>query len=233
MKKVGKNRGIKNPYRQSILLSQSYKSTSDPGCRKIVLKQDQMTLVKQDDGLITLRVAKEAVSKSVSRKLRRCLEATIQKRPVSMPLPRPSRLRLRRYPPVSRVRQRCPLSNPTAQTVLNETGIMGQHDVPCKPVFVCNGFAGEVSPIADTDALVDSLCAKGAHITEAIAGVPDAFTFLIDRSNGVSATQSYSTTAVFDVLNSKAIVILRKVLVDVLTANLELHIGPASNANIK
>ena len=140
--KVGKNRGIKNPYRQSILLSQSYKSTSDPGCRKIVLKQDQMTLVKQDDGLITLRVAKEAVSKSVSRKLRRCLEAGIQKRPESMPLPRPSRLRLPRYTPVSRVRRRCPLSNPTAQTVLNETGIMGQHDVPRKPVFVCNGFAG-------------------------------------------------------------------------------------------
>lgn len=136
------------------------------------------------------------------------------------------------------------LQNEIPQTVINETGIMGQHGVPQMPVFIYKAVADEVSPVADTDALVTNLCAKGAriqyvrdglgeHITEAITGAPDAFAFLMDRFDGVPVADSCSTTTVFsDVLDARAVLILGEVVVDALAAILQLPIGPATIANL-
>jgi hypothetical protein len=79
-----------------------------------------------------------------------------------------------------------PLNEPTLQAIL-ATGQMGLHGTPKMPMFFYKAIFDEVSPIADTDALVDKLCLQGAqiqyvrdafgeHVTEAITGAGDAFT---------------------------------------------------------
>lgn len=56
------------------------------------------------------------------------------------------------------------LQSPQVQTAVNTDGIMGYHGVPSMPVFVYKAIGDELSPILDTDSLVERYCAVGANI---------------------------------------------------------------------
>jgi len=57
------------------------------------------------------------------------------------------------------------LDNAEVQAMIQADGIMGTHGVPTMPLFVYKAIKDEVSPVRDTDELVDSLCRAGANIT--------------------------------------------------------------------
>ena len=123
------------------------------------------------------------------------------------------------------------------QAILNETGYMGTHGTPKMPMFFYKAVADEVSPVADTDALVSKLCSQGAqiqyvrdglgeHATEIITGAGDAFVFLKDRFDGIPAAPGCSTSNVLlDALNLPAIEALGETVADALLAILLLPIG--------
>jgi hypothetical protein len=84
---------------------------------------------------------------------------------------------------------------PVVQQVINSDGLMGYHGVPQMPLFAYKAIGDEVSPIGDTDALVDQYCAVGAsilyqrntvggHEAEDINGDARAFDWLSSALNG-------------------------------------------------
>ena len=53
---------------------------------------------------------------------------------------------------------------PLVQKAINSDGIMGYHGFPQMPLYVYKAIGDEISPIADTDALVDKYCGIGVNI---------------------------------------------------------------------
>lgn len=87
------------------------------------------------------------------------------------------------------------LVSPISQYVINRDGVMGYHGVPQMPVFAYKAIGDEVSPVADTDKLVDRYCGVGAtilyqrntvgsHVTEAGNGDARAVQFLTSIFDG-------------------------------------------------
>ncbi|EME39134.1 hypothetical protein DOTSEDRAFT_75028 [Dothistroma septosporum NZE10] len=87
------------------------------------------------------------------------------------------------------------LSDPIPRRVINRDGIMGYHGVPQMPVFAYKAIMDEVSPINDTDILVDRYCLIGAtikydrntvgsHTTESANGDARAVSFLTSVLGG-------------------------------------------------
>ncbi|KAB2099142.1 Lipase A [Alternaria gaisen] len=81
---------------------------------------------------------------------------------------------------------------PTLAKYFRSNAQMGRHGVPLMPLFVYKAVADEISPIADTDALVDQFCgdgvsityvrdAAGEHFTQAATSFPDVINFLRAR----------------------------------------------------
>ena len=100
-----------------------------------------------------------------------------------------------------------PFTSPVVQSVLNVAGYMGLHHTPAIPLFVYKALGDEVSPIADTDALVAKYCAKGldimyrrnvygGHAVEGNLGAPGAFEYLLNRFNGVQLESGCHTVMV-------------------------------------
>lgn len=96
------------------------------------------------------------------------------------------------------------ISGPEVTAVVDQDGVMGLHGVPQMPVYVYKAINDQISPVADTDALVASFCEQGANIlyqrntvgshgTEEINGDPAATLFLDAVLTGTYA-DSYSTT---------------------------------------
>lgn len=56
------------------------------------------------------------------------------------------------------------MQNSDIQSALEEDGIMGIHGVPTIPIYAYKAIKDEISNIADTDRLVQKLCASGAYI---------------------------------------------------------------------
>ncbi len=56
------------------------------------------------------------------------------------------------------------LLSPIALSAAWSNGLMGYHGIPQMPLFVYKAIHDEISPIADTDALVDRFCGVGANI---------------------------------------------------------------------
>ncbi|KAF4969806.1 hypothetical protein FSARC_3031 [Fusarium sarcochroum] len=54
--------------------------------------------------------------------------------------------------------------DPRVGRALNRDGIMGYHGVPQWPIFAYQTIKDEISPIANTDALIERYCAVGANI---------------------------------------------------------------------
>lgn len=88
------------------------------------------------------------------------------------------------------------LTNPVSTALTNRDGIMGYHGIPQMPLFAYKAIKDEVSPIADTDTLVNRYCGIGAdiwyqrntvgsHTLEAVNGDARAFEFLTGVFDGV------------------------------------------------
>jgi len=54
--------------------------------------------------------------------------------------------------------------DPRVQRIINRDGIMGYHGVPQWPIFAYQGVHDEISPIANTDKLIERYCDVGANI---------------------------------------------------------------------
>ncbi|KAK4495560.1 hypothetical protein PRZ48_001225 [Zasmidium cellare] len=90
------------------------------------------------------------------------------------------------------------LYDPVPQSVLNVSGIMGQHGIPTIPMFIFKAIGDDISPSKDTDVLVDWYCGQkdvqvnieyhkdviGNHATEAITGSASAFEWVAERLEG-------------------------------------------------
>ena len=79
--------------------------------------------------------------------------------------------------------------SPPVQKVINNDCIMGYHGFPGMPLYIYKAINDEISPVADTDALVDKYCGIGVNITyerntigghaaEVTNGALSAFSFL-------------------------------------------------------
>lgn len=129
------------------------------------------------------------------------------------------------------------LLEPLPQAILSETGLQGTHGTPNFPLFFYKAIGDEVSPINDTDALVEKLCSQGAQIqyvrdeigehgTEAITGAGDALVFLKERFDGVPAATGCSVANVTSsAFNLAAIEALGITVADILLALLSQPIG--------
>ncbi|KAJ6086076.1 secretory lipase-domain-containing protein [Penicillium sp. IBT 16267x] len=92
---------------------------------------------------------------------------------------------------------------PVVQHAMNRDGYMGYHGVPQTPIYAYKAINDEVSPIADTDALVERYCGIGVnilyerntiggHSAESINGHASALKFLFSVLGG-SYDQLYQT----------------------------------------
>lgn len=99
------------------------------------------------------------------------------------------------------------LYDPLAQRIVNTDGIMGYHGVPKPPLFVYKAIGDDVSPIHDTDILVDRYCGVGAtidyqrntvgnHQTESPNGKPAALAFLTSVLAGTYSASGCTITNV-------------------------------------
>lgn len=89
--------------------------------------------------------------------------------------------------------------DPIAQDTIRKGATMGLHGTPTMPIFVYKSTNDEISPIADTDALVKQYCDAGVsidyvrdsfgeHFTVASTSTGDVLNFLTDRFKGVPQT---------------------------------------------
>ncbi|OAA66492.1 lipase 1 [Niveomyces insectorum RCEF 264] len=93
--------------------------------------------------------------------------------------------------------------NPITEKAIYNDGVMGYHGIPQFPLYVYKAVHDEVSPINDTDKLVDEYCnmgvnilyqrnSVGGHSADSINGRPAAEAWLNSVFNGTYA-DSYST----------------------------------------
>lgn len=93
---------------------------------------------------------------------------------------------------------------PVVQHALNRDGYMGYHGVPQTPIYAYKAINDEVSPVADTDALVERYCGVGVnilyerntiggHSAESVNGHASALKFISSILSG-SYDQLYQTS---------------------------------------
>jgi hypothetical protein len=91
------------------------------------------------------------------------------------------------------------LNNPATRHVILRDGIMGYHGVPQMPLFAYKAIGDLISPIADTDDLVEKYCNMGVnilyhrntiggHSAESVNGLPAAEAWLNAALNGTLAS---------------------------------------------
>nr|AAK53582.1 TRI8 [Fusarium graminearum] len=92
------------------------------------------------------------------------------------------------------------LSDPKIVALLNQEGLLGYNGTPRWPLFIYQAIHDEVTPIADTDAVVNRYCAVGAdihferntiggHYQEADNSYEAAFQWLLDIYSGQRDTK--------------------------------------------
>lgn len=92
------------------------------------------------------------------------------------------------------------LENPLVQSVVKSDGMMGYHGVPQMPCFVYKAIHDELSPVVDTNVLVNRYCSQGAsiwyrrntvgtHGTESAAEDDNVFHFLESVFAGIYSLQ--------------------------------------------
>lgn len=125
---------------------------------------------------------------------------------------------------------------PAAVEVM-DANAMGQH-VPKIPLLVYKSVGDEISPVNDTDALVETYCQGGAsveykrdelseHASLEITGSADGMLWLIDRMNNKPVQQGCTkSTAITGLADPKALLALGDEIVTLLKAILSGPIGP-------
>ncbi|KAI4725820.1 secretory lipase-like protein 1 precursor [Aureobasidium sp. EXF-10728] len=107
------------------------------------------------------------------------------------------------------------IKEPTIAKYFRSNAQMGTHGVPQMPLFVYKAVADEISPIADTDALVNQFCndgvsityvrdAAGEHFTQAATSFPDVINFLRARFAGTPISGCSIRNEFLDVLDPGA-----------------------------
>jgi hypothetical protein len=102
---------------------------------------------------------------------------------------------------------------PSVLQAFNRDGMMGYHGTPQMPLFVYKAIEDELSPIADTDALVARYCGVGAtiqyqrndvggHGAEFQNGEASAFAFLVSVLEGTYTATGCSTQNVTIAINT-------------------------------
>ena len=92
---------------------------------------------------------------------------------------------------------------------------MGLHGTPGFPVFAYKSVGDEISPIADTDKLLQQFCDQGVsvtyvrtqageHFTQATSSTGDVLDFLTDRFNAVPISGCRTRTVFLDDLTNPA-----------------------------
>ncbi|KAE8344869.1 hypothetical protein BDV24DRAFT_160171 [Aspergillus arachidicola] len=125
---------------------------------------------------------------------------------------------------------------PAAVKVM-DANAMGQH-VPKIPLLVYKSVGDEISPVNDTDALVETYCNGGAsveykrdelseHASLEITGSADGLLWLMDRMNNKPVQQGCTkSTAVTGLADPKALLALGDEILTLLKAILSGPIGP-------
>jgi hypothetical protein len=114
---------------------------------------------------------------------------------------------------------------------------MGTHGTPSMPIFVYKSINDEISPIADTDKLVQQFCNAGTsityvrdsfgeHFTQAATSTGDVLNYLTDRFNGVPIKGCVTRNAFNDALDPGAPGKLGVALTMVLLNALSVPVGP-------
>ena len=92
------------------------------------------------------------------------------------------------------------LRDPAIRHVLYNNGQMGFHGLPQMPLYIYKAIADEISPIGDTDGLVERFCRAGVmilyrkntiggHVAESLNGREAAVRWLVDMlTTGMSST---------------------------------------------
>lgn len=127
-------------------------------------------------------------------------------------------------------------TNPVAKKIISENAL-GFGDTPKIPMFLYKSVGDEISPVAETDALVDKYCAAGAtiqyqrdqqsdHGSLAILAAPKALQWLIQTMNGAQRSGCSRKTVFSSILDLAALEILPKFLLDALLDLLGKPVGP-------
>jgi len=130
------------------------------------------------------------------------------------------------------------VTEPTVARYLNDRCNQGFHGTPSMPIFWYKAQADEISPIADSDALVEKYCnagvsityvreAAGEHFTEAALSIGDVLNFLAARFNGVPISGCTTRSVFLSPLSSPATATTAGLfIVNTLLTILGVPIGP-------
>jgi len=129
------------------------------------------------------------------------------------------------------------VTEPTIARYFQTNALMGQHGTPSMPLFVYKSQNDEISPVADTDALVNQFCnagvsityvrdAVGEHFTEAASSFPDVINYLTDRFNGVPISGCTTRNAYLTALDKGAPGTYGKIIAAELLNVLGVPVGP-------
>jgi hypothetical protein len=129
------------------------------------------------------------------------------------------------------------ITEPTIAKYFRSNAQMGLHGTPSMPLFVYKAVLDEISPIADTDALVDQFCnagvsityvrdAAGEHFTQAATSFPDVINFLRDRFEGVPISGCSRRNEFLDLLDAGALPKFENIVVSELLNVLGTPVGP-------
>lgn len=128
---------------------------------------------------------------------------------------------------------------PTIAKYFESNARMGRHGVPSMPLFVYKAVADEISPIADTDALVNQFCADGVsityvrdaageHFTQAATSFPDVIDFLRARFAGTPISGCSIRNEFLDALDAGGLSYFGGIIVTELLNFLGKPVGPGS-----
>lgn len=131
------------------------------------------------------------------------------------------------------------LNDPVISHTFNTTVNQGFNGVPQMPLFVYKAQNDEISPIADTDALVAKYCAAGVDITyvrdafgehfvQAATSLGDVINFFIARFEGQPLTGCSTRDSFLDALDPGAPGVLGPFIVDALLDFIGTPIGPTN-----
>jgi hypothetical protein len=129
------------------------------------------------------------------------------------------------------------ITEPTLAKYFRSNAQMGLHGTPSMPLFVYKSVLDEISPIADTDALVDQFCNAGVsvtyvrdlageHFTQAATSFPDVINFLRDRFEGVPISGCSRRNEFLDLLDAGALPKFENIVVSELLNVLGTPVGP-------
>ncbi|KAK2850561.1 hypothetical protein FQN49_005550 [Arthroderma sp. PD_2] len=132
--------------------------------------------------------------------------------------------------------------NPEVIRILDHNAM--PQGIPTAPILILKSTNDEVSPISDTDAVVEKYCSAGAtvdykrdllsfHTVLAITGAPEAIIWLRDRMDGVAIQEGCQvSTILMTLLQPGALQVMSKAIIDNLLALLGKPVGPRVSTEI-